>query len=765
MQSLYGDDPGANGKWLESGYGGRAPNFGRQQTFDRITTNDNSRAHVGDQYNHNYYGPVQQSAAFGTPSIGGASTRRVTDDLRFDGMDMRRTTIKLAYGNTCQWFFASPEHRRWRHSSLLKEHHGFLWIRGKPGAGKSTLMRLAAKDADSRFSGDLKISFFFNAKGTLLERSVEGMHRSLLHQLLVQCVRLEKVFDKRPLHQSTWPIELLEEYFRDCVLRLGPEKLTCHIDALDECEESDVRDMIEFFEGLGDLAVSADVQLHVCFASRHYPHISMAKCVHMILDNLKGHQEDIEMYVRNNLKVPEPDIRDVFATEIRLRARDVFLWVVLVVRLLNKESDRGHIHSLRASLDAVPDGLHRLFEDAMLERGSGDNQYLLPTLLWILFAQQPLSPLALYHAVLCTSGNKIDPAVFKNIPSPSQIERFVLDASKGLAEVTKPQVSHEGPRVQFIHETVREYLQSSGICRLESSVCNNPIGISHDMLKTWCLEYMLRVAPLPRHRYDIGQFPFLGYAFTGLVFHAESAQTFGISQASFLETFPLDLVIKLSEIVGHNHSQKELLYNRSTTKPYIFACAPRLLQLELSRDEYSREPQQHMTATSDGTAHEGAAHSSSQGEWGHPLCAAIMAHSLDSVRHLLEHGFDVNARGAASVTMLEAAIRADNGSHIHEVQDHLDIFRLLLRYGADVNAQSPTIHGSATALHSAVRYGDLKLAKLLVSHGANINTTGPYGGNVLWTAKEFHDDHDDDREMIDFLTKERNRLLGVKTFL
>lgn len=52
--------------------------------------------------------------------------------------------------------------------------------------------------------------------------------------------------------------------------------------------------MVEFFEDLGDSAVSAGIAFRVCLSSRHYPHISISHCVHLALDNLESHQLDIE---------------------------------------------------------------------------------------------------------------------------------------------------------------------------------------------------------------------------------------------------------------------------------------------------------------------------------------------------------------------------------------------------------------------------------------------------------------------------------------
>lgn len=346
-----------------------APHDIRQQTFDRNTEGDNARAQFGNRY---YYGPVHQGCPPGGSSQTCTPGFDVLSALSFDGMDVRRATIRSAYGNTCQWFFDSTEYGRWRDDSMLAEHHGFLWIKGKPGAGKSTLMKCAVKHVEHAFSDDLEIDFFFNAKGAPLERSIEGMYRSLLYQLPTERPQLRRFFKSRVWTQQPWPLELLKETLRDVVLCLHSERLTCHIDALDECDESDVRDMVSSFEELGATAVASNVHFRVCFASRHYPRISISKCVTVVLDELESHQQDIESYVRNALKVSSPEIRDELAHEVRRRARDVFLWVVLVVSLLNKESDRGNDHKLRMCLGQIPDGVGGLIEDAILARGKDE---------------------------------------------------------------------------------------------------------------------------------------------------------------------------------------------------------------------------------------------------------------------------------------------------------------------------------------------------------------------------------------------------------
>ena len=59
----------------------------------------------------------------------------------------------------------------------------------------------------------------------------------------------------------------------------------------------------------------------------------------------------------------------------------MFLWVVLVVAMLNKEGDRGNQHLLTTQLQSVPDGLLPLLED-LRNRGASDRRFL-PAIQWV----------------------------------------------------------------------------------------------------------------------------------------------------------------------------------------------------------------------------------------------------------------------------------------------------------------------------------------------------------------------------------------------
>ncbi|KAI9772514.1 MAG: hypothetical protein M1840_000719 [Geoglossum simile] len=87
------------------------------------------------------------------------------DSLRFDQIDARQTTIKNTHAKTCKWLLKDPKYFNCLDATKLDKHYGFLWIKGKPGTGKSTLMKFALANARKMMKDRIIISFFFNSRG------------------------------------------------------------------------------------------------------------------------------------------------------------------------------------------------------------------------------------------------------------------------------------------------------------------------------------------------------------------------------------------------------------------------------------------------------------------------------------------------------------------------------------------------------------------------------------------------------------------------
>lgn len=274
----------------------RQPNAAGR-SHQNVSLSDSSRAHLGDVVNiNNYSGPVGQSDE-------DKRWKGLQQALSFDRMDVRRRNIDPAYGDTCRWVLETAEYCRWRNEDLRSEHHGFLWIKGNPGVGKSTIMKFLLGHAQAQFSGHIILSFFFNARGTSLETSTEGLYRSLLLQLLskMPSLRSDLAVSNPDVQGTQLPVKAAQDLFREALLLLGQTPVTIFIDALDEGNQKEVRDMVGY---LGKLAAHARIQsspLNVSFASRHYPKITLQSCEELIVDGQPSHNEDIRKYVAENL--------------------------------------------------------------------------------------------------------------------------------------------------------------------------------------------------------------------------------------------------------------------------------------------------------------------------------------------------------------------------------------------------------------------------------------------------------------------------------
>ncbi|OJD23335.1 hypothetical protein ACJ73_05314 [Blastomyces percursus] len=67
--------------------------------------------------------------------------------LPFDGIDLRLSSLGLKEGKTCKWFLDQDNYKSWRNKERMEEHNGIIWIQGKPGAGKSYLMKHLFEEA------------------------------------------------------------------------------------------------------------------------------------------------------------------------------------------------------------------------------------------------------------------------------------------------------------------------------------------------------------------------------------------------------------------------------------------------------------------------------------------------------------------------------------------------------------------------------------------------------------------------------------------
>ena len=509
--------------------------------------------------------------------------RSLVESLKFDQADTRRANIKPAHAKTCVWLFQLPEYRHWTDWAKIVEHHGLLWIKGKPGTGKSTTMKFALEHTQ-RSRDVTTISFFFNARGDDLERSTVGMYRSLLLQLLERVPKLQEVLDSvdsvstNSDDKSLWSIDLLKDTLRFALENFDQQRLVCFVDALDECAEDEIRDMVEFFEELGQLTIKNQMRLQVCFSSRHYPHISVEKGIELVLDEQEGHNQDIAKYLSTKLKTGRSKQMEQVRAEILRKASGIFLWVVLVVQVLQKEYDRGRIHALKEKLAHIPTELNELFSQ-ILGRDDQNVTELLLCVQWILFTKETLSREELYFGILSGTDVRFLGPWDPEETTLEDMERFIVSSSKGLAEITRTQAK----RPQFIHESVREFfLKGDGFTQLWPEIEANFQGYSHEKLRACCQKYLkfFSLQPSAQSYSESSlvsdytrdsicqQYPFLRYAVYNELLHADAAEENGVSQDTFIQSLNLTLWIPLANMF---QKRKFRRYTSEANLLYILA--------------------------------------------------------------------------------------------------------------------------------------------------------------------------------------------------
>lgn len=240
---------------------------------------------------------------------------------------------------------------------------------------------LACSIANSDLSGPKKLiitTFFFWRPGSDLQKSIQGLCRSLLYDLLKERPDLipeTMCVDWEQAARSTWHTEAKMNISADSIRaalkrlvrnkRLYEDHRHCFfIDGLDEHEDthhSDYHDLVKLLRRFSD---AADGDLKLCLSSRE-ENVFMA--AYSGTPSLRLHeltQFDMRKYVLDRLEhVQNYELKSRLATIIPAKADGIFFWTSLAVQMVrDKLADGESGEDVEAHLDSLPSGLRALFE-------------------------------------------------------------------------------------------------------------------------------------------------------------------------------------------------------------------------------------------------------------------------------------------------------------------------------------------------------------------------------------------------------------------
>jgi ankyrin repeat protein len=472
-------------------------------------------------------------------------------------MDLRLDNIENAAYNTCEWFITHPRYIEW-----IQARSRLLWIKGKPGAGKSTLMKYALRQDQQNYSRIMVGSFFFNARGSPLESSPLGLYRSILHQLLVnaplQLSNLTRVYRERCNtwgdidKKWNWRQGELEEILSDLLLTT-PVPVRLYIDALDEGGEEISVQLVEQFQAMIDRASSSGKSLMICFSCRHYPIITLDDFA-ISLEN--ENSADIQTYVHQTLRanfVKETPAK-LLAAEILERANGVFQWIKLVVPRVLSQYRRGkRIDVIQMRIRELPRELHNLYRSVLDTITNEERRESLKLLQWMCFAFRPLSLSEIRHAMVLDADTSyqtlqelMNAESYVATDDDNALKARIIDLSRGLAEIRE----HDGQFfVQYIHESVKDFLVQDGLQSLDKNGTGSTTGRGNLHLAWACARYLSisDIDPVNiSSRRLISKYPLLLYATVSWIQHVMQIINEPVLQTNLTQLFdyfhkPLDI--------------------------------------------------------------------------------------------------------------------------------------------------------------------------------------------------------------------------------
>jgi hypothetical protein len=186
----------------------------------------------------------------------------------------------------------------------------------------------------------------------------------------------------------------LSAFVSSVIKRWRWKPLLLLVDALDECNEAGMQQVVDFLESLSSNATSCGTTLRICLSRHHHPPLRIQGCLELTVENNEDHREDIAIYVQAKLAKRDGEIE----AEIERKADGIFMWVVLIISLLNKTYLKGKANAMWEALRLVPKELEEMFRVLL----SKDDEEMAETVLMlqcVLFSQPALGLEELFVAV------------------------------------------------------------------------------------------------------------------------------------------------------------------------------------------------------------------------------------------------------------------------------------------------------------------------------------------------------------------------------
>lgn len=309
---------------------------------------------------------------------------------------------------TIRQFWEGDERERRRESSakisdFLELGGGVFFLRGKPGSGKSTLMKYLTgghgkQKVDERlrkWAGQkrlIRVSTMFLLLGSPLQRSLEGFYRTFFFELLCQCPDFGDIlFPKSSTRGFVDDFQgpsfrlgtLQEAWTRLVSIRHHATLRICvFIDGLDELEGNSA-DRLKFARILQDWAESEDIKIIASGRPNAEFNIAFDQ-PHRRIDLQDLTRADIRKIVTKRFEDVQhlsdlaPESIESLVNYICDQSDGVILWAVLVGKEVEDDIIHGTpLSAMKHTIQTLPSGIEDLYNNMWQDLRHNDHQQLM----------------------------------------------------------------------------------------------------------------------------------------------------------------------------------------------------------------------------------------------------------------------------------------------------------------------------------------------------------------------------------------------------